>query len=106
MPPAVTVPLAPPQEETGMSGHRTGTTTDTKIFGRITEMTGEERQPREELAAGSIDRTTEHGRPTRLEAELDQCRHLLQQRRAHVAADEDPKEARVRPIAQVEHYRS
>jgi hypothetical protein len=89
-----------------MSGQRTSTTTDTKILGRITEMIGEERQLREALAAGGVDRATEHGRLVHLEAELDQCWDLLRQRRARVAAGEGPEEARVRPIAQVERYLS
>ncbi|MFJ8542708.1 DUF2630 family protein [Streptomyces sp. NPDC093586] len=89
-----------------MSEQRTRTTTDTKLLGRIAEMIGEERQLREALAAGGVDRTTEHGRLVRLEAELDQCWDLLRQRRARMAAGEDPEEARVRPIAQVERYLS
>jgi hypothetical protein len=87
-----------------MPEHRAGT--EPEILGRITEMIGEEKALREELAAGRVDPVTEHARLTRLEAQLDKCWDLLRQRRARVAAGRDPDTARSRPAAQVERYRS
>ncbi|GAB2997112.1 DUF2630 family protein [Streptomyces pseudoechinosporeus] len=79
---------------------------DAEILGRITELVGEERELREELAAGRVGQEAEHARLARLETELDQCWDLLRQRRARVAAGVDPDDARVRPASLVEHYQS
>ncbi|MFH9089788.1 DUF2630 family protein [Streptomyces sp. NPDC017673] len=77
-----------------------------QILGRITEMISQERELRDRLAQHTIDPTTEHAHLTRLETELDQCWDLLRQRRARVAAGQDPEEVHVRPAAQVERYLS
>ncbi|MFF3909694.1 DUF2630 family protein [Streptomyces sp. NPDC001848] len=80
--------------------------TDQRILHRITEMADEERRLRDALAAGGANRTADHDRLGALERELDQCWDLLRQRRARAEFGEDPDEARVRPQAQVENYRS
>ncbi|MDT0548693.1 MULTISPECIES: DUF2630 family protein [Streptomyces] len=77
-----------------------------QILGRITEMISQEKDLRDRLAQDSIDQSTEHARLARLEAELDQCWDLLRQRRARVAAGQDPEEAGVRSASEVEDYLS
>ncbi len=87
-----------------MAGHEAEV--EKKILGRITEMITEERDLRERLTAHRIDPSTEHARLTRLETELDQCWDLLRQRRAKIAAGQDPDQAHARPASQVEGYLS
>jgi hypothetical protein len=53
-----------------------------------------------------IDAESEHARLREIEEELDQCWDLLRQRRARVAAGEDPDLAAVRSIEEVERYES
>ncbi|MEU9380583.1 DUF2630 family protein [Streptomyces sp. NPDC048279] len=77
-----------------------------RILGRITEMISQERDLRERLAQEETDGTIEHARLAHLETELDQCWDLLRQRRARVAAGQDPTEATVRPASEVEGYLS
>ncbi|MFJ9352426.1 DUF2630 family protein [Streptomyces sp. NPDC101237] len=77
-----------------------------RILGRITQMISEEKDLRERLAQQEIDGTTEHALLAHLETELDQCWDLLRQRRARIAAGQDPTEATVRPASEVEGYLS
>ncbi|MFB8773886.1 DUF2630 family protein [Streptomyces broussonetiae] len=77
-----------------------------EILGRITQMINQEKDLRDRLAGQGTDESAEHGRLARLEAELDQCWDLLRQRRARVAAGQDPEEAHARPTSQVEGYLS
>ncbi|MFI6017820.1 DUF2630 family protein [Streptomyces sp. NPDC051287] len=77
-----------------------------RILGRITEMISEEKDLRERLGQEEIDGTTEHALLAHLETELDQCWDLLRQRRARIAAGQDPTEATVRPVSEVEGYLS
>lgn len=77
-----------------------------QILSRISSMVDDERTLRESLAAGAIDEATERARLGALERELDRCWDLLRQRRAKAEFGENPDEARARPAAQVEGYRS
>ena len=77
-----------------------------RILGRITEMISEEKDLRDRLTENRIDQPTEHARLVHVETELDQCWDLLRQRRARVAAGQDPDGAHVRPASQVEGYLS
>ncbi|MFI6087723.1 DUF2630 family protein [Streptomyces sp. Je 1-332] len=77
-----------------------------QILSRIASMVDDERTLRESLASGAIDEATERARLGVLERELDQCWDLLRQRRAKAEFGENPDEARVRPAAEVENYRS
>ncbi|GHC91328.1 hypothetical protein GCM10007079_38540 [Nocardiopsis terrae] len=47
----------------------------------------------------------ERGRMKEVEEALDQCWDLLRQRRARREFGQDPEEARVRPVSEVENYR-
>ncbi|MEV2254087.1 DUF2630 family protein [Streptomyces sp. NPDC050147] len=77
-----------------------------QILSRIASMVDDERTLRESLASGAIDEATERARLDQLERELDRCWDLLRQRRAKAEFGENPDEARVRPAAEVENYRS
>ncbi|MFE2067588.1 DUF2630 family protein [Streptomyces sp. NPDC059467] len=77
-----------------------------EILGRITEMISQEKDLRDRLAQQEIDGATEQARLAHLETELDQCWDLLRQRRARIAAGQDPGEANARPASQVEGYLS
>ncbi|MFE0858726.1 DUF2630 family protein [Streptomyces mutabilis] len=75
-----------------------------QILGRINEMIRQEKDLREQLAERVIDESTKHARLARLEVELDRCWDLLRQRKARVAAGQDPDSAHIRPASQVEDY--
>lgn len=77
-----------------------------QILSRIASMVDDERTLRESLASGAIDEATERARLDELERELDRCWDLLRQRRAKAEFGENPDEARARPAAEVENYRS
>ena len=55
-------------------------------------------------APGALD-PAERGRRKEVEESLDQCWDLLRQRRAKSEFGQDPEEARVRPVSEVENYR-
>ncbi|MEU6769024.1 DUF2630 family protein [Streptomyces sp. NPDC046853] len=77
-----------------------------QILSRIASMVDDERTLRESLASGAIDVATERARLGAIERELDRCWDLLRQRRAKAEFGENPDEARVRSVAEVEGYRS
>jgi hypothetical protein len=78
------------------------------ILNRISALVEEEQELREKAPSSSPD--YEHGpdreRLKRLEEDLDQCWDLLRQRRAKRQYGENPDEAAVRPVKQVEGYES
>jgi Protein of unknown function (DUF2630) len=78
--------------------------TDKEIIDRVHALVDEEHRLREQRSQGSLSEQWEHDRLVRLEAELDQCWDLLRQRRARLAAGENPDEARTRPVSEVEGY--
>ncbi|MBQ1082493.1 MULTISPECIES: DUF2630 family protein [unclassified Nocardiopsis] len=53
---------------------------------------------------GGLD-PEERSRMKEVQESLDQCWDLLRQRRARSEYDQDPEEARVRPVSEVENYR-
>jgi len=75
-----------------------------QILGRITDMADEEHALRDALTSGRIDSDNGHRRLGDIERELDQCGDLLRRRRAKAEFGENPDEARVRPVSQVENY--
>jgi len=79
-------------------------TEDLDIRHRISALVGEERDLRDQLAAGSLSADEEHQRLRSLETELDQCWDLLRQRDALRTAGGDPADAAVRPEGEVEGY--
>ncbi|KDN81256.1 DUF2630 family protein [Kitasatospora cheerisanensis] len=80
--------------------------TDRRILDRISDMVDAERKLRAALAEGRIDQPTEQRELKDLEEQLDQCWDLLRQRRARVDAGEDPNQAGVRSVEEVERYES
>jgi hypothetical protein len=55
-------------------------------------------------APGGLD-PEKRGRMKEVEESLDQCWDLLRQRRARREFGQDPDEAEVRPVSEVENYR-
>ena len=78
---------------------------DKEVTGRITELVDEEHELRNRAAEHGGLSDAERERLRRLEEQLDQCWDLLRQRRAREDAGEDPDEAAVRPVSEVESYR-
>jgi hypothetical protein len=78
--------------------------TDKEIIERVHELVDEEHRLRERRSQGDLSEQQEHERLAGLEVALDQCWDLLRQRRARLAAGEDPDLAQARPISEVEGY--
>jgi hypothetical protein len=70
---------------------------DADLYARIKSLVDEEHH----LGTGGPE-TAERRRA--VEEKLDQCWDLLRQRQARRSAGEDPGEAQVRPVAEVEGY--
>ncbi|GGQ98641.1 DUF2630 family protein [Kitasatospora griseola] len=79
---------------------------DRRILDRISDMVETERKLRAALVEGRIDQSTEQRELKDLEEQLDQCWDLLRQRRARTDAGEDPNQASVRSVEEVERYES
>jgi hypothetical protein len=77
------------------------------ILHRIQSLVEEERELRDkaEAAPPGAEHTPDRTRLQRIEEDLDQCWDLLRQRRAKKQYGENPDEAEVRPVKQVEDYR-
>jgi Protein of unknown function (DUF2630) len=78
---------------------------DKEILAHIDELIQTEHELRAKLAAGEISSQAEHERLAAAEQALDQCWDLLRQRRARREFGQDPSEAHVRPVSEVEGYR-
>jgi hypothetical protein len=78
------------------------------ILNRISALVAEEQTLREKAPSSSPDyeHGPDHERLKRLEEDLDQCWDLLRQRRAKRQYGENPDEAAVRSVKQVERYES
>ena len=74
------------------------------ILGRIQELVDREHQLRAEAEAGEIAHSDEQSQLKQLEESLDQCWDLLRQRRARREYGQNPDEAAVRPVDEVESY--
>jgi hypothetical protein len=78
---------------------------DKEILGRIDDLIKAEHELRTKLASGEISGTEEHARLAAAEQALDQCWDLLRQRRARREFGQNPEEAQVRSVSEVEEYR-
>jgi Protein of unknown function (DUF2630) len=78
---------------------------DKEIMSHIDELIQTEHELRAKLAAGEITSQAEHDQLAAAEAALDQCWDLLRQRRARREFGENPDDAQVRPVSEVEGYR-
>lgn len=81
-----------------------GQMADSDIMNRIQRLVDDEHQLRNRLQAGEISTDEERGQLQQLEEQLDQCWDLLRQRRARIEAGQNPDEAAVRPVDEVEKY--
>ncbi len=77
---------------------------DKQILGHIDELIQTEHDLRARLAAGTLSSAQERVRLREAEEALDQCWDLLRQRRARREFGENPDEAAVRPVPEVEGY--
>lgn len=75
------------------------------ILERINEFIEEEHSLRQAHERAETTNADAQRRLRQLEVALDQCWDLLRQRRARIAAGQDPDEAQVRPAGEVEGYR-
>lgn len=78
---------------------------DKEILSQIGDLIQTEHELRAKLAAGDLASDTEQQQLASAEAALDQCWDLLRQRRARREFGQDPGDAQVRPVGQVEGYR-
>ncbi len=78
---------------------------DKEILGHISGLIRQEHDLRAKLTSGELSSETEHEQLSSVEASLDQCWDLLRQRRARREFGQDPEEAQVRPVSEVEGYR-
>ena len=74
------------------------------IFSQIQSLVTREHELREQTEQGELAPEQERAQLRRLEEELDQCWDLLRQRRARRNAGQNPDEAAVRPVSEVEGY--
>jgi hypothetical protein len=77
---------------------------DNEVLGRIKSLMDEEHELRNRLAAGELTAAEEHARVKAIEEALDQCWDLLRQRRAKEDYGQNPDEAKVRSVREVEGY--
>jgi Protein of unknown function (DUF2630) len=78
---------------------------DKEILAQIDDLIRTEHELRTKLAAGEISGAEEHAQLAAAEQALDQCWDLLRQRRARREFGQDPEEAQVRRVSEVEEYR-
>ncbi|MCA1834830.1 MAG: DUF2630 family protein [Actinobacteria bacterium] len=76
------------------------------VLGHIRELVDAEHSLRERLGQGELTTDEEQAQLITLEQQLDQCWDLLRQRRARAAAGQDPDDAQIRPVGEVEGYLS
>lgn len=77
---------------------------DNEVLGRIKSLMDEEHELRRKLAAGELTAAEEQARVKAVEEALDQCWDLLRQRRAKQDFGQNPDEAAVRSVREVEGY--
>ena len=77
---------------------------DKEILGHIDDLVQTEHELRARLAAGALFSDEERVRLRAAEEALDQCWDLLRQRRARREFGENPDDAAVRPVPEVEGY--
>jgi len=77
---------------------------DKEIMAHISELIETEHKLRQQLAAGELSGAAEREHLRSAEEALDQCWDLLRQRRARREFGENPDEAIVRPVGEVEGY--
>ncbi|MBY6413136.1 DUF2630 family protein [Rhodococcus sp. BP-252] len=74
------------------------------IYSKIEQLVATEHKLRSQTEAGEIDPSDEKAQLASIERALDQCWDLLRQRRARLDAGQNPDDAQVNSVEQVEHY--
>ena len=97
-------PNKSPPAAAGRSGIYGRGMDDKEIMAHIDELIDTEHQLRRQLAAGELTSQQERERLRSAEEALDQCWDLLRQRRARREFGENPEDATVRPVGEVEGY--
>ena len=77
---------------------------DKEILGHIDELIATERDLRAKVATSGLSTDDERRQLAAIEESLDQCWDLLRQRRARREFGENPEEAQLRPVTEVEDY--
>lgn len=75
---------------------------DQDLLTRIQALVEEEHSLREAAGEGQVP---DQARLKQVEERLDQCWDLLRQRRAKAGSGENPNDADVRPVSEVEGYK-
>jgi hypothetical protein len=77
---------------------------DKEILSHISDLIATEHDLRAKAADGRLSSDAEREQLRSAEESLDQCWDLLRQRRARREFGEDPGQARLRPVGEVEGY--
>jgi hypothetical protein len=77
---------------------------DKEILSHIDDLIATEHDLRAKVANGQLSTDAEREQLRSVEESLDQCWDLLRQRRARREFGEDPQQAHVRPVGEVEGY--
>ena len=77
---------------------------DSEIHHRITALIEAEHELRAKVASGELSGAQERAELKATEEALDQCWDLLRQRQARRDAGQDPDDAAVRSVSEVEGY--
>ena len=77
---------------------------DAEILNRIHSIVDAQHEVRQRAQDDPASRPDAAAQLRGLEEALDQCWDLLRQRRAHKEFDQNPDEAKPRPVSQVESY--
>jgi hypothetical protein len=77
---------------------------DKEILSHIDDLIATEHDLRAKVANGQLSTDAEREQLRSVEESLDQCWDLLRQRRARREFGEDPEQAHVRPVGEVEGY--
>jgi len=77
---------------------------DIQIHHRITALIQAEHELRAKVASGELSSSQERAELKAAEEALDQCWDLLRQRQARRQYGQDPDDATVRPVSEVEGY--
>jgi Protein of unknown function (DUF2630) len=76
-----------------------------QILDQVRSLVDQEHELRTRVQEGALAPEEEREQLRQLELALDQCWDLLRQRRARLEAGQDPDQAVVRPVDEVEDYR-
>ena len=76
----------------------------TEILEQVRSLVDREHELRERRQRGELSLAEEQAEISHVEEALDQCWDLLRQRQARQEYGENPDEAAVRPVSEVENY--